>query len=65
MNTYEIEQFKNKIIDLTNETGLNIGIIYYVFKDLYQSVEQLYHQQIQNDYIKYQQEKQENEKKEE
>lgn len=62
--TLKIEEYKNQIIDLTNNSGLPIGAIYYIMKDLYKDLETLYNKQVQQEYQARKQQ-QESEKKEE
>lgn len=59
----KMEEYKNQVIDLTNQSELPIGAIYYIIKDLYKELESLYNKQVQQEYFMRQQ--QENEKKEE
>lgn len=46
MNT-KIEQFKADLIHSVNESGLPIGIIYYVYKDVMNIIASEYQQAIQ------------------
>lgn len=37
-----MELFKNKIVDLANNSGLDIGVVYYIMKDVCRDLEEAY-----------------------
>lgn len=53
-NILQINKLNNDIIDTINNSELNVGVIYYVIKDIYTEIEKLYNQQIQIEMIKSQ-----------
>lgn len=64
---YNYYIFKQKIIQLIQDSQLNIGEIYFIFKDILTEIENLYMQQVKNEIniIQEQQQNQEEEQKEE
>ena len=57
---YNYYLFKQKIIQLIQNSQLNIGEIYFIFKDLLVEIENLYIQQIKNEINILQQEEENN-----
>ena len=57
---YNYYLFKQKIIQLIQNSQLNIGEIYFIFKDLLTEIENLYIQQVKNEINTLQQEKRNN-----
>ena len=35
MINFSLEQYKNQLVDITNNCNLPIGVAYYVFKDVF------------------------------
>lgn len=58
----DYQQFKENIIYVIQNSNLNIGAIYFIFKDLFLEIERLYYNQINQELA---QEQKENEKQEE
>ena len=46
-NDLKMEQFKYNLIKLINESQLNVGSVYYIFKDVYADVASEYDKAIQ------------------
>lgn len=42
----QYEKFRNSIIDYINDSGLDIGAIAYVFRDIYREIESMYQSQL-------------------
>lgn len=47
MNNFSIEYFHKQLIDVINNSGLPVGIVYYILKDSLVEVEKLYNECIQ------------------
>lgn len=47
-NTY-INDFKKNIVDMINQSGLPVGIIYYVVKDLFSDITNAYELTLKNE----------------
>lgn len=47
-NTY-INDFKKNIVDMINQSGLPVGIIYYVIKDLFSDITNAYELTLKNE----------------
>ena len=64
---YNYYIFKQKIIQLIQDSQLNIGEIYFIFKDILTEIENLYIQQVKNEIniIQEQQQNQEEQQEEE
>lgn len=45
----DIESYRQKIIDLTNNCGLTVGTALFVIKDIYRDLEQLYYSTIKEE----------------
>ena len=58
----DYQQFKENIIYIIQNSNLNIGAIYFIFKDLFLEIERLYYNQINQELA---QEQKEDEKQEE
>ena len=57
---YKIELFKQKMIELINQSELPVGTIYYIIKDLFKQLENTYFQQVEKQFkqLKQNEEKQ-------
>jgi cytochrome c oxidase assembly protein Cox11 len=60
MITLECENFKNNLEKLIADSNLNIGVVYYIMKDVSKEVEELYYQQINYELAKIQEEEKDN-----
>lgn len=58
------EKFKQTIQQIIQQSGLDVGIVYYILKDLTNEVHVLYLQQVQKEYIEEQNKEKESEKDE-
>jgi len=45
----QIYQLSNQIKELVSSFDLPVGIVYYIVKDLYEEIETLYFQQVENE----------------
>jgi hypothetical protein len=46
MKTIDCEYFRENIKNVIQNSNLNIGIIYYIIKDIFNEIESLYYNQI-------------------
>lgn len=49
MTNIEIQIFYNNLLDLINKSGLQVGTMYFIIKDVYHEVEKLFQQCINNE----------------
>lgn len=48
-STLGCELFKEKLYEIINSSGLTIGSAYFIFKDVYRDLENVYNQQIEKE----------------
>lgn len=60
-----LNDFKQNIVQLINNSNLSVEIVYYVLKDVTAEISNLYNQELQKEQLMKEQQKQEGEKKEE
>ena len=49
MINFSLEQYKNQLVDITNNCNLPIGVAYYVFKDVFKELEMAYYNSLSNE----------------
>jgi hypothetical protein len=59
MEGFIIQEVEQKIKQVINESQLNIGVIYLIIKNLYNEIENLYFQYLQQNQLNYQKQEEE------
>lgn len=55
----KVEELKEKLFEIVNESGLPLSSVYYLFKDFMKDLTDAYTESLNNEYQQYQKEKEE------